>query len=45
MLSLEKVKLIINNIKRYFEKNHLEGRINLVGGEIFLSPYLQEIID
>lgn len=45
MLSLEKVKLIINNIKRYFEKNHLEGRINLVGGEIFLCPYLQEIID
>lgn len=45
MLSLENIKIIINNIKRYFEINKINGRINLVGGEVFICTYLQEIID
>lgn len=45
ILSLENIKTVIENISSYFIKNNLVGRINLVGGEIFLCSYLQEIID
>lgn len=45
MLSFENIKKIINNIKNYFDVNKLNGRINLVGGEVFICSYLQEIIN
>ena len=44
-LSLEQIKNIVDNIKKYFDENKLDGRINLVGGEIFLFDKLQEVID
>lgn len=44
-LTLEQMKIIVDNIKGYFDKNKLDGRINLVGGEVFLFNKLQEIID
>lgn len=45
MLSLQNIKLIVDNLKRYFVSISATGRINLVGGEIFTCNYLQEIID
>lgn len=45
MLGFERIKMIVDNINQYFFKNNIVGRINLVGGEIFLCSYLQEIID
>lgn len=44
-LSFNEIIIIVKNIKNYFDENQLVGRINLVGGEVFLSPYLQQIID
>lgn len=46
VLSFEKIKLIIDNIKRYFVRNEIkDGRINLSGGEPLTCSYLQDIID
>lgn len=45
ILKLDEIKTIVDNIKKYFECYNLNGRINLVGGEIFTCEYLQEIID
>lgn len=39
------IKLIVDNLKKYFSSIGVCGRINLVGGEIFMCNYLQEIID
>lgn len=44
-LSLKQIKKIIDNIKKYFDENELNGRINLVGGEVFLFNHLQKVID
>ncbi len=45
MTSFLNIKLIVENLKRYFTSIGVCGRINLVGGEIFMCNYLQEIID
>ncbi len=45
MLSLEEIKKIVDNAKDYFDSVGIKGRINLVGGEVFLCKYLQDIID
>lgn len=45
MLSLDHAKKIIIKIKEYFDFYGVKGRINLVGGEIFVCGYLQDIID
>lgn len=46
MLSLDECKQVVDNIQSYFKKESISGgRINLVGGEIFLAPYLQQLID
>ena len=46
MLSLDECKQVVDNIQAYFKKECIiNGRINLVGGEIFLAPYLQQLID
>ena len=37
--------MIVDNIHQYFSMKNIDGRINLVGGEIFLCSYLQDIID
>lgn len=44
-LSLKQIKKIVDNIKKYFDENELNGRINLVGGEVFLFNHLQKVID
>lgn len=44
-LTYEEIIIVINNVKRYFDKYNINGRINLVGGEIFLDDHLQDIID
>lgn len=44
-LPLNDIKKTVDNAKRYFTEMNVIGRINLVGGEIFLCTYLQEIID
>lgn len=46
MMSFENIKKCVDNISLYFEKSRItNGVINLVGGEIFLHPDLQRIID
>lgn len=45
MLTLEQIMTIVDNVKEYFDKHKLQGRINLVGGEIFLFNDLQKVID
>lgn len=46
LLSLEQIKIIIDNISDYFNENNInDGRINIAGGEPMTCPYLQEIID
>lgn len=43
--SLSRCKIIVDNIAEYFSSIHVRGRINLVGGEVFMCTYLQQIID
>lgn len=45
MSSFHNIKLIVDNLADYFDSIHAPGRINLVGGEIFMCSYLQPIID
>jgi len=46
MLSFRECKEVVDNIYNYFLTEGItNGRINLVGGEIFLAPYLQQLID
>ena len=45
MTSFLNIKKIVDNLKRYFASIDVYGRINLVGGEIFMCNYLQEVID
>lgn len=44
-LTYDEIIIVINNVKRYFDKYNIKGRINFVGGEIFLDDHLQDIID
>lgn len=45
-LSFEKCKNVVDKIKDYFTKNNIvDGRINLVGGEPLVSPFINELID
>lgn len=45
-LTLERACTVVDNIYRYFLRNKItDGRINLVGGEPLLYPYLDELID
>lgn len=45
-LSLEEIKLVVDNIERYFLINNInDGRINIAGGEPTTCTYLQQIID
>lgn len=44
-MSLENVKKVVDKIENYFLCENIDGRINLVGGEVFCCHYLQEIID
>ncbi|MFI3330033.1 MAG: viperin family antiviral radical SAM protein [bacterium] len=44
-LSFEDICLTVDKIKIYYNSKGITGRINLVGGEIFLSKNLQNIID
>lgn len=45
-LSLEKAKMVIDSIDRYFKHRGIKnGRINFAGGEPLLYPNLDEIID
>lgn len=45
MTSFLKFTLIIDNIEKYFHSSKIHGRINLVGGEVFVCSYLQDVID
>lgn len=45
MCSFQDIKLIVDNLANYFKERLLLGRINLVGGEVFMCSYLQQIID
>ena len=45
MSSFLDIKLIVDRLADYFKQLLAPGRINLVGGEIFMCSYLQEIID
>ena len=45
MASFQDIKLIVDNLTNYFNERLVLGRINLVGGEIFMCSYLQQIID
>ena len=45
MTSFLKITKIIDNVKKYFLDINTRGRINLVGGEVFMCNYLQDIID
>ena len=45
-LSFDECKSVVNRIKDYFEENNIDdGRINLVGGEPLISPFINELID
>lgn len=44
-MSFEDIKVTVDKIKNYYVSKNIVGRINLVGGEIFLSKNLQNIID
>ena len=44
-LSLENIKICVDRIKEYFEKNGVKGRINIAGGEPLISRNINEIID
>ena len=39
------IQKVVDNIKHYFDIIKVRGRINLVGGEIFMCNYLQDVID
>lgn len=43
--SFLKIKNIVDNLNCYFKSNNVRGRINLVGGEVFMCNYFQAIID
>lgn len=43
-ISLNNLKIIIDKIKKYFDDNKIDGRINLAGGEPLLSKNIDEII-
>lgn len=45
MTSFLNIVNIVDNIAEYFKNIKVRGRINLVGGEIFMCSYLQQIID
>lgn len=45
MTSFLNIVNIVDNIAEYFKNLKVRGRINLVGGEIFMCSYLQQIID
>lgn len=46
ILSLEQIKIIVDNISDYLKINNIkDGRINIAGGEPTTCSYLQEIID
>lgn len=45
MASFLNIVNIVDNIAEYFKNIKVRGRINLVGGEIFMCSYLQQIID
>lgn len=45
MTSFLNIVNIVDNIAEYFKNIKVRGRINLVGGEIFMCLYLQQIID
>ena len=46
MLSLDECMKVVDNINDYFLANNIsDGRINLVGGEVFIAKYLDELID
>ena len=45
LASFQHCMMIIDNIAEYFSLIQVRGRINLVGGEIFMCTYLQQIID
>ncbi|MDE6967145.1 MAG: viperin family antiviral radical SAM protein, partial [Clostridia bacterium] len=45
-LSFDKCKNVVDKIQKYFEENNIkDGRINLVGGEPLVSPFINELID
>ena len=44
-LSLEQAKYVVDKVKRYFDLNKMNGRINLVGGEPLCYKNIQELID
>lgn len=45
-LSFEECMQVVDMIQEYFVENNIsDGRINLVGGEPLVSPFIQELID
>lgn len=44
-LSMNEIKMIVDNIAKYFLKYNVKGRINLAGGEPLMSKNISEIIN
>lgn len=45
-LSFDECKNVVDKIQEYFKENSIfDGRINLVGGEPLVSPFINELID
>lgn len=44
-LSMDELMVVVDKVKRYFDSNHIKGRINIAGGEPLVSKNIDHLIN